>query len=152
LSGLFLFLDMRLLLTAFITLAFQLCFSQTEVTGKWKTIDDDSGKEKSIVEITGRNGKIYGKVIKLFREPGEDQDPVCDECDEDDPRYNKKVLGMEIMKDLVKVDEVFEGGTILDPKNGEVYRCKIWREGNDLKVRGYLGPFFRTQTWKKLAN
>jgi uncharacterized protein (DUF2147 family) len=143
---------MRLLLTAFAIFICGLTFGQTDVTGKWKTIDDDSGKEKSIIEITTRDGKIYGKVIKLFREPGEEPDPVCDECDDDDPRYNKKVLGMEIMKDLVKNNGVYDDGTILDPKNGEVYRCKIWREGNDLKVRGYLGPFYRTQTWKKVTN
>ncbi|MEL6845841.1 MAG: DUF2147 domain-containing protein, partial [Bacteroidota bacterium] len=52
--------------------------------GKWKTIDDETNKPKSIVEIYERNGKLYGKVVKLFREPGEEQDPKCDECDTDD--------------------------------------------------------------------
>jgi uncharacterized protein (DUF2147 family) len=143
---------MRLIIIALLAFISNVCCSQTDVVGKWKTIDDDSGKEKSIVDITERNGKIYGKIIKLFREPGEEADPLCDKCPKNDSRYNKKVLGMEIIKDLVKSDDVYEDGTILDPKNGEIYRCKIWREGNDLKVRGYLGPFFRTQTWKKVAN
>jgi uncharacterized protein (DUF2147 family) len=150
-QGFFYFYRMRLITIVLIVLTGQICYGQTDIVGKWKTIDDDSEKEKSIVEITERNGKIYGKIIKLFREPGEDPDPICDQCDLDDARYKKKVMGMEIIKDLIKSDDVYEDGTILDPKNGEVYRCKIWRDGNDLMVRGYIGPFFRTQPWKKVA-
>lgn len=119
-----------------------------EVTGKWKTIDDETGEPRSIVDIYEKGGKLYGKVSKLIRTPGEDPDPVCSECDEDDDRYNKKVIGMEILRGLTKnSDGSYEGGTILDPKNGKIYRCKIWIEGKDLKLRGYLGPFYRTQTW-----
>jgi uncharacterized protein (DUF2147 family) len=121
--------------------------AQTSIFGKWKTIDDDNGEPKSVVEITERGGKVFGKVVKLFRKPGEDPDPLCDECDDDDPRYNKKVIGMEIIQNMVKDDDEYTGGHILDPKIGKVYRCKLWLEGNDLKVRGYVGPFFRTQTW-----
>ena len=134
---------------------FILCFltfsltslGQANIVGKWKTIDDETGKEKSIVEIFEVKGKYYGKITKLFRTPEEDPDPICDECDEDDPRYKKKVIGMEIVKDLAKDGDEFSGGTILDPKIGKVYRCRIWREGENLKVRGYWGPFYRTQTW-----
>ena len=117
------------------------------VLGKWKTIDDESGEPKSVVEIFERGGKVYGRVIKLFRKPGEEQDPVCKECDEDDPRYQKKVIGMEIMRNMVKDGEEYSGGDVLDPENGKVYRGKIWLEGKDLKLRGYVGPFYRTQTW-----
>jgi uncharacterized protein (DUF2147 family) len=121
-------------------------FSQS-VLGKWKTIDDETSKPRSVVEIFERGGKVYGRIIKLYREPNEEQDPVCDDCDPDDSRYNKKVIGMEILTNMTKDDDEFEDGEILDPKNGKVYSCKIWLEGKDLKVRGYLGPFFRTQTW-----
>ena len=125
-------------------------FAQSQVMGKWTTIDDNSGKEKSIVEITERNGKIYGKVVKIFPGEGKSTDPVCDKCSEDDTRYKKKVIGMEIIKDLVKSENEYGEGTILDPEDGKVYKCKIWMEGEDLKVRGYWGPFYRTQTWKKV--
>jgi uncharacterized protein (DUF2147 family) len=120
-----------------------------EVKGKWKTIDDETSEPKSIVEVFERDGKLYGRIVKLFRKPGEDQDPVCDECESDDPRYNKKIIGMEIMRDMVLADGEYEGGDILDPNNGKVYKCRIWLEGSDLKVRGYWGPFYRTQTWLK---
>ncbi|HMJ68030.1 MAG TPA: DUF2147 domain-containing protein [Cyclobacteriaceae bacterium] len=123
--------------------------SAQDVTGKWQTIDDETDKPRSIVEIFEKSGKLYGKVIKLFRESDEEPDPVCKDCDEDDNRYNKKVIGMEIMRDMVKTGDAWEEGTILDPKNGKVYRCRIWLEGTDMKVRGYWGPFYRTQTWHR---
>jgi uncharacterized protein (DUF2147 family) len=120
-----------------------------DVIGKWKTIDDETGEPRSIVDIFEKNGKVYGKVVKLLRAPDEDPDPVCKDCDEEDDRYNKKVIGMEIIRDMVKADDAWEEGTILDPKNGKVYRCHLWVEGNELKVRGYWGPFYRTQTWQR---
>lgn len=137
-------------LTLFCLLFTNICLAQSTVIGKWKTIDDHSGKEKSIIEITERNGKIYGKILKTFPDPGKETDPVCDKCPTDDSRYKKKIIGMEIIKDLVKDDDEYGDGTILDPEAGEIYRCKIWIEGKDLMVRGYLGPFYRTQTWKKV--
>lgn len=123
--------------------------AQTSVVGKWKTINE-SGKETSVVEIFERKGKIYGRILQIFPGPNDQKDPVCEKCDEDDPRYNRRVIGMEIIVGLEKDDDGYSGGTILDPKNGKVYDCKIWANGSDLKVRGYLGPFFRTQTWKKV--
>lgn len=136
---------MRLLLALFLISITS--FGQLTVLGKWKTIDDNTGEEKSIVEIFEKGGQVFGKITKLYVAKGEDPDPICDECDEEDDRFKKKILGMEIIRNMKKtVDELSEG-TILDPENGKIYRCKIWVEGKELKVRGYLGPFYRTQTW-----
>jgi uncharacterized protein (DUF2147 family) len=121
-------------------------FGQT-VVGKWRTIDDETGKPKSIVELYEQNGKLYGKIIKLFREPNEDQDPVCDKCE--DARKNKKIIGMNIITDMSKDGTEYSGGEILDPKKGKIYRCKLWVENGKLMVRGYLGFFYRTQTWTR---
>ena len=71
-----------------------------DITGLWKTIDDETGKPKSVVKIYIQDGKLYGDIVKLFRKPGEDPDPICDKCDEDDPRYNQKILGMTIITDM----------------------------------------------------
>jgi uncharacterized protein (DUF2147 family) len=125
------------------------CASSQSIVGKWKTIDDNTGEQRSIVEIYETGGKIKGKVVKIFPGPNDDPDPVCDKCSSDDPRFNKRIIGMEIIRDMVKDGDEYEDGDILDPENGKVYRCKLWVEGDDLKVRGYWGPFFRTQTWKK---
>jgi len=136
-----------------LTLLFPIClftetFSQS-VLGQWKTIDDETGDAKSVVEISERNGKVYGKILKLFRTEDEEQDPVCEECPTDDPRYKKKVIGMEIMSNMSPDEDEYAGGEILDPKVGKIYKCRIWLEGQHLKVRGYWGPFFRTQTWER---
>ncbi len=123
-------------------------FSQIE--GKWKTIDDETGEEKSIVEIwKAQDGLYYGKIIKLFDKTK--QNDVCDECDEDDPRYNKPIIGMVIIRKMEKVeDNEWDEGDILDPANGKVYDCKMWRDGKNLQVRGYIGWSLigRSQTWK----
>jgi uncharacterized protein (DUF2147 family) len=123
--------------------------SAQSVFGKWKTIDDATGEVKSVVEIYERNGKVFGRIIQTFPKPGEDPDPVCTKCDPEDERYKKKIIGMDIMKDLIKYGSEYKDGTILDPENGKVYRCKLWLEGATLKLRGYWGPFWRTQTWVK---
>ncbi len=140
--------NMKSILTIILTVSAFHVFSQ-EVTGYWKTIDDDSGEPKSIVHVyKNADGTLTGKVVQLFRKPHEDQDPVCEDCPKDDYRHGQKVKGMVIMSGMEKDGEVYSGGEILDPENGSTYRCKIWLEGQGkLKVRGYLGPFFRTQTW-----
>lgn len=117
----------------------------SDITGKWKTIDDETGETKSIVKITLWNGYAYGDIQKLFRKPNEEQDPKCTECK--GANHGKRIVGLQILKDMKQDGDDWVGGTILDPKNGKVYRCKMWVENGKLKVRGYLGPFYRTQTW-----
>lgn len=120
------------------------------IVGKWKTIDDETNKVKSIVEISEKSGKLYGKIIKLITEPGEDPDPVCKVCPDD--RKDQNVVGMEIIRALEKDDDKWEGDEgILDPNNGKLYDCKIWLESKDkLAVRGYIGFFYRTQYWYRV--
>lgn len=122
--------------------------------GKWKTIDDETGVAKSVVEIYEKDGQLYGKIVELLNlEPDEDPNPNCDQCDEDDSRYNQKVIGMEIMQAMKKSGRQWEKGTILDPKKGKVYDCKIWlneEDPNELMVRGYIAFFFRTQSWYRV--
>lgn len=125
-------------------LLFILCINAQSITGKWRTIDDESGKEKSVVEIYKKGDKYYGKVFSIV-DPTK-RDKKCIKCT--DSRKNKPVLGLEIIKDLEQDDDEFEDGTILDPENGKIYDCKIWLEDkNTLNVRGYIGFFFRTQEW-----
>lgn len=116
------------------------------IAGQWKTIDDVSGKARSVVEIFEEDGKFYGKIIKFFPGPDEIPDPVCDECKGD--KKGKKIVGLQIIDDMVlQSDGRYEDGEILDPENGKVYDCKLWVEEGNLKVRGYLLFLYRTQTW-----
>lgn len=121
--------------------------AQPSIIGKWKTVDE-SGEEKSIIEIFERDGKVHGKIVKIFN--AENPDPICEECSEDDPRHRKKIIGMEIIKDMQPSDNEYANGSILDPQDGKIYKCKLWLDEDGLKVRGYWGPFYRTQTWKKV--
>ena len=121
--------------------------------GKWKTKDDETGRIKSIVEITERDGQFYGTVVELFRLPDEDQDPYCDKCDDD--RKDERVLGMDIVRGMQEDGEMeWEDGTICDPKKGSVYDCEMWFEDGNmdvLKVRGYILFLFRTQEWYRVT-
>ncbi len=120
---------------------------RTTPVGKWKTIDDSSKKAKSIVEIWEHKGKLYGKIIKLFREPGEEADPKCDKCKGD--KKDKRVIGMVILEGLSLKGDEWSGGSILDPDNGKTYKCYIKLEKTRLKVRGFIGfsALGRTQYW-----
>ncbi len=117
--------------------------------GYWTTIDDESGEPTSVVKIGARGKELYGVIVKLLKP--EDQNAKCDECS--GAKKNKPVLGMEIIWGLQKDDDEWAGGRILDPGNGEEYRCYISLEngGKQLKVRGYVGIslFGRTQYWRR---
>lgn len=116
--------------------------------GTWQTIDDHWNKVKSIVEIKNVNGELKGFIRKIFLLPHEGTNPVCTECDGE--LKNTKVVGMKIIWDFKKEGDKWVGGKILDPGNGNTYASSIWLIDSDtLKVRGYLGPFYRSQVWKR---
>jgi len=128
-------------------LLFLLSTNAQSIIGKWKTIDDETGKEKSIVEIYKKGDNYFGKIVDIL-DPAKKKNK-CTKCT--DARKDKSILGMEILKDLEKDDDEFEDGTILDPNNGKIYDCKIWLENkNTLNVRGYIMFFFRTQEWHRV--
>lgn len=123
--------------------------SAQTVLGKWKTFDDKTGEAKSIVEITERNGKIYGKVIELLNPKMKDL--KCKDCPGDDK--GKAIVGIEVLKSLSKNGNKYDDGKILDPSSGKVYKCNIQLDGkNKLKVRGYIGfaALGRTQIWERV--
>lgn len=134
-----------------LVLMFSLEIYSQSVVGKWKTIDDETGKAKSIVEIYEKSGKIYGKVFDILEI--ENRNRVCSNCSGEDK--NKPILGMVIIKGLTKEANQYTKGKILDPKNGKLYQCYITLESKDkLKVRGFIGIalFGRTQYWYRVKN
>lgn len=132
-----------------ISLFFSLSFGQNDIVGKWRTIDDETGKAISIVEIFESRGKIYGKVTEIF-DP-KSRNKTCNLCSGADK--DKPVLGLLVIKGLTKDGDEYNGGHILDPKHGKLYKCYINLESKDrLKVRGYIGVslFGRTQYWQRV--
>lgn len=122
---------------------------ETSPVGVWKTIDDETGKPKSLVRITESNGELRGKIEKLFREAGEEQNPKCEKCEGN--LKDQPIIGMTIITGMKKDGSEYNGGQILDPNNGKVYKSKmsLVEGGKKLDVRGYIGvPMLgRTQTW-----
>ena len=118
--------------------------------GMWKTVDDKTGTIKSEVEIYEQGGKLFGKIVGLT-EPNDKQGKpmTCTHCTGADK--DKPIVGLVIIRDLAPSGERYKGGTILDPEDGKVYKAEIWVEDGKLKVRGYLGFFYKTQTWVKGA-
>ena len=119
--------------------------AQNTPVGVWKTIDDDTEQEKSLVRISESGGVVSGKIEKLLH--ASEPDAVCEKCS--DSRKGKPIVGMSIIEGLKGSRDVWEGGEILDPSDGKVYRVRLKpiENGKKLEVRGYIGPFFRTQTW-----
>ena len=126
-------------------------FAQMSPVGLWRSIDDKTGEPKAEIRITDSNGALLGRIEKSLRKEGM-QRPSCDECT--DERKGKPIAGLEIIRGGKKAEgkDVWEGGRILDPENGKEYRASFTPidGGKKLEVRGYLGPFWRTQTWNRV--
>lgn len=128
-------------------------FAQTATpSGVWQTISEETGQASSHVRITEANGSLTATVEKIL-------DPAkaslrCTECT--DSRKDQPIEGMVLFKDVKFNPEAtltWDGGEILDPKSGKNYRARIRLidDGKTLEVRGYKGPFFRTQLWQRLS-
>ncbi|WP_158885377.1 DUF2147 domain-containing protein [Rhodanobacter sp. L36] len=147
----------RLTIAASLLLGASTAFAAHDTpVGKWKQVDDVSGKVKSIIEITDTNGQLQGKIVQLLNVSPEDiaregAHPVCVKCD--DERKDKPIEGMTIMWGVSKDDDVWDGGKILDPKNGKIYKVKLTLTdgGTKLDVHGYIGFSLlgRSQTWQR---
>lgn len=118
-----------------------------DIAGRWITVDDNTEERKSVVEINVTNGVAAGRVIDLTDKTKLNK--VCTACTDD--RKNQRIIGMEFLRGMVRNGDHWTGGTVLDPENGKQYSCKIWIEDGNLKLRGYVGFFYRTQTWVREA-
>lgn len=123
----------------------------TTPVGLWKSVDDETKTEKSLVRISEQGGVLFGRIEKLL-DPKSKPDAVCEKCSDD--RKDKPVVGMTIIRNA-KADakaELWEGGDILDPNNGKVYRLRLkpLDGGKRLEVRGYIGPLYRNQQWVRV--
>lgn len=141
-----------LLVTMIFLCSVSLALADGSPVGKWKTIDDKTKKEKSIVEIYEANGKIYGKIVQLLQEKDGGASKLCTKCPGTD--QNKPMIGLVIVRGLAVDGNEYTGGTIMDPNDGKVYKCKmeVTEGGNKMNVRGFIGFSLlgRTQVWHKV--
>ncbi len=136
----------KLLITALLALTGTV-WAQATPVGLWKTIDDETKAEKSLVRITETGGVLTGKIEKLL-DPAK-ADARCDKCT--DARKDQPVLGMAIIGGVKKAEgeDHWDGGTILDPNNGKTYKVRLTPKdgGKTMEVRGFVAFFYRNQTW-----
>lgn len=140
----------RVLLILFF-LASSIQVSAQSILGKWKTVDDQTGKAKSIVHIYKENGKFCGRIIDIINVAAKKN--LCEGCR--GKKKDKPIMGMVIFNTLIKKGNMYSGGKILDPGGGSEYNCKIWidkESPNILNVRGYIAFFFRTQHWVRIKD
>jgi len=141
----------RVLMVLVATFAMTTALAQPTPAGLWKTVDDSTKVEKSLVRITEAGGVFTGRIEKLL-DPAVKPDAVCDECTGE--LKGKPVVGLTIIRNIKKnaeTDGLWDGGTIFDPNNGKTYklRLKPSEDGKKLEMRGYIGtPMFgRSQIW-----
>jgi uncharacterized protein (DUF2147 family) len=139
---------MATLTTLLLLLGSTWAFAQQSPVGLWRNIDDKTGEVKAEIRIVETPRGLSGHVEKVLKKDAKPDD-VCDKCEDD--RRNQPMKGLEIIRGGKKSadSDVWEGGKILDPENGSEYRLRLkpMEGGRKLQVRGYLGPFYRTQTW-----
>jgi len=126
------------------------CWAQeASAIGLWRNIDDQTGKAKALIRISEEGGEYIGKIEKLFLEPNQPSNPVCEKCE--DARKSQSIVGMSIITGMKRRGDELAGGFILDPNNGKIYKSQISvvDGGKRLNVRGYIGiPMLgRTQVW-----
>jgi uncharacterized protein (DUF2147 family) len=124
-------------------------FAQMTPVGTWQTVDDNTNEVRAEIQIVEQNGVLSGRIKKSFNKDTTES-TLCEECKDD--RKNQPILGLEIVRGVKRegADNLWAGGgKILDPENGKEYTVRMvpQEEGKKLRVRGYIGPFYRTQVW-----
>jgi uncharacterized protein (DUF2147 family) len=126
---------------------------QATPAGVWQSIDDETGKPRAEISITELQGVAVGRIVRSLVAANSTAIQLCDKCSDD--RAGKPLIGMEIIRKLTRNPDTgdWEGGEILDPDKGKTYplRVKVIDGGKKLQVRGYIGPFFRTQIWQRIS-
>jgi len=123
--------------------------------GLWQAVDDDTKQPTAWFLISDHNGVYDGVIARMFLKPGEDPNVVCDKCKDD--RHDHPWLGLEIIRGMApESEDKYAGGTILDPRDGKVYKAtmKLASDGQTLVVRGYLGfeLLGQNQYWTRLPD
>lgn len=117
--------------------------------GRWQTVDDKTGKPSGIVRIYEQNGSLYGNIEKIFDATRAGYN--CISCADD--RKGKPLIGLNIIRGLKRDGDVWNGGTVIDPETGSVYKssARLDDSGRKLVLRGYIGISLlgRSQTWQR---
>jgi uncharacterized protein (DUF2147 family) len=121
----------------FLMTGFAIAEEADAILGQWYT---DPEKKDVIVEIYKENDLYSGKIVWLKNPKNDDGTDKVDKENPDEARRNDPILGMNLVKGFTyKGDAKWADGTIYDPNDGKTYKCKMALNGDDLKVRGFIG-------------
>lgn len=132
----------------FALLLTSLSMNSQSIFGKWKSIDHETGEVRSVVEIYEEEGTVYGKIVEVLAKSK--KGGKCTLCP--GSKKDKPLEGLVIIEGLTKEDDVYGGGTVIDPAKGKRYKCKIWVDKDKpdiLNVRGFVSFFYKTQYWPR---
>lgn len=153
---------MKKLLIKYLTFFFAFTFLHTNHILAQKEADGALGiwlsqTEEAKLKIykCGKSGNKYcGKIIWLKEPNEEDGTPKVDKENPNAKLRNRSIINLVIMKGFIyDEDNVWEDGTIYDPKSGSTYSCKMTlKSKNTLDIRGYIGFSFlgRTEVWTRV--
>ncbi len=114
------------------------------VMGDWK------GPTGSVVRIEACGSAVCAKIVKLPPNPPS----TMDAHNPDAALRNRPLCGLNIGTGFTRTDDGhLEGGRIYDPVSGKSYKGTITADGDEMKLRGYIGVslFGRSETWQRVA-
>jgi uncharacterized protein (DUF2147 family) len=128
-------------------------YAQNNPAGLWQSIDDTTGKPRAEIRISESGGIFTGRIERSLLPTPAGTVLLCTLCPDD--RKDKPLIGLDIIRNirLSSDAQVWDSGEILDPDKGKIFklRLQLQDDGKRLQVRGYIGPFFRNQTWVRIA-